>query len=287
MTVGRSAQNGGPRPPEEDGGRALTSSGALIVQYMSGADALREKQVIHGFWSVTGHPALVDTAASVGPDFVVVDTQHGVDLGRLDADLFTTLANYHVPGLVRVDSIAVAPIGRALDLGAAGIVVPLVESAADAKRAVAATRYAPRGGRSYGMQTKRVGPFDEQPYVVIQVETTGAVENIDAIAAVDGVDALYIGPADLGLGLGGDPAPDVTRVFDGTHPNADDLGEAFGAVVDAANAHDIVPGLHCGSGPSAAQAVGEGFRLTSVAVDLAIVGSQLAHELEVARAVGH
>lgn len=251
---------------------------------MSGAEALRLRPVNHGFWCLTGDPAVVDTAASVGPDFIVIDTQHGGHLSRADASLFTVMAAYGVPGLVRVESIEVVPIGRALDLGAAGIVVPLVESADDARRAVAATRHAPRGGRSYGMQTRRLGPFDEAPFVVLQVETAGAVEEIDAIAAVDGVDALYIGPADLGLGLGGDPAPDVEQVFEGTHPNAESLARAFAAVVESAAASGIAAGLHCGTGASSARAVGEGFTLTSVAVDLSLIGSGLSDALDQARA---
>jgi 4-hydroxy-2-oxoheptanedioate aldolase len=252
---------------------------------MSGAESLRGKNVLHGFWSVTGHPAVIDTAAWAEPDFIVVDTQHGIDLGLVDASLFTVMASYGVPGLVRVESLDLGRIGRALDLGAAGIVVPLVESADDAVRAVHATRHASRGGRSYGMQTRRVGPFDEPPYVVIQVETAASVDDIAAIAAVDGVDALYIGPADLGLALGGNPAPDVNEVFDGAHANAGGLSAAFSAVIDAANANGVLPGLHCGNGASSARAVEEGFRMTSVAVDLGLVGTGLREQLHVARQV--
>jgi 4-hydroxy-2-oxoheptanedioate aldolase len=248
------------------------------------AHDLREKRLAHGFWCVTGNSAVVDVAASVEPDFICVDTQHGVDLGRVDASLFTVMASYGVPGLVRVESNSVGAIGRALDFGAAGIVVPLVETAADAAHAVNATRHAPRGMRSFGMQTNRVGPFDEAAYVVIQIETAAAVENVDAIAAVDGVDALYIGPADLGLGLGGEAAPDVNAVFDGTHPDASQLGEAFQAVVSAATNNGIAPGLHCGTGAAAVRANDAGFTFTAVAADLGLVAGGLRHELEQARA---
>lgn len=250
---------------------------------MSAAASLRERDSIYGFWCVTGHPAVVDAAASIGPDFVVIDTQHGVDLGRVDASLFTVLAQYGVPGLVRVPAIDNAPIGRALDLGAAGIIVPLVDSADDARRAVAATRYAPSGGRSYGMQTRRMGPFAEEPFIAIQVETAGAVEQIEAIAAVEGVDALYIGPADLGLALGGEPAPDVDAVFDGTHPNASRLVDAFRAVVAACDANDIFAGIHVGDGTTATRARDEGFRFSSVAADVGLIASGLSTELRVAR----
>ena len=133
------------------------------------------------------------------------------------------------------------------------------------------------------MQTKRVGPFDDVPYVVVQVETAGAVGDIAAIAAVDGVDALYIGPSDLGLGLGGRPAPDVNEVFDGTHENAGMIRDAFEATIAAADANGLMPGLHCGNGASAARAVQEGFRMTSVAVDLGLIGTGLREQLDDAR----
>lgn len=250
---------------------------------MSDAASLRAKDVIHGFWSTTGDAGVVDAAAAAGPDFICVDTQHGVDLGRLDPSLFTVMAAYGVTSLVRVESLDLGRIGRALDLGAAGIIVPLVESASDAEAAVHATIHAPEGGRSFGMQTRRKGPFDERPYVVIMVETAGALEEIDTIAAVDGVDALYIGPADLGLGLAGNPAPDVLDVFDGTHPNAAQLGGAFAAVVAAGSAHGVATGLHCGNGASASRAISEGFTMTSVAADLGLIGTGLAEQLAVAR----
>jgi 4-hydroxy-2-oxoheptanedioate aldolase len=250
---------------------------------MSGATDLREREILLGFWSATGHPAIVDAAASVGPDFVVIDTQHGVDLGQVDASLFTVLANYGVAGLVRVPSLDIAPIGRALDLGADGVILPLVESSEDAARAVHATRHAPRGGRSFGMQTRRVGPFDQTPFVVIQVETAGAVADVDEIAGVDGVDALYIGPADLGLALGGDPAPNVNAVFDGTHTNSVELTEAFRAVVAACEEHAIVPGIHVGDGATAARAQTEGFRFSAVSADTGMISTGLARELRTAR----
>ena len=250
---------------------------------MSNAETLRGKPVLHGFWSVTAQSGVVDAAADAGPDFIVVDTQHGVDLAQVDVSLFSLMAGYGVPGLVRVESIDLGRIGRALDFGAAGIVVPLVDTAEDAARAVQATRYAPRGGRSYGMQTRRVGPFEEDPFVVIQVETANAIDEIDSIAAVDGVDALYIGPADLGLGLGGKPASDVDAVFDGTHGNAESLARAFRAVVDAADANGIFPGLHTANGESSARAVEEGFRMTSVTSDLGLIGSGVRQHLAAAR----
>jgi 4-hydroxy-2-oxoheptanedioate aldolase len=226
---------------------------------------------------------VIDAAGSAGPDFVCIDAQHGLPLSDLDASLFTVLAHHGVSGLVRVDAVDPVPIGRALDLGAAGVIVPQVETADDARLAVAATRYAPAGRRSFGMQTRRVGPFDETPYVVIQVETAGSVKRIDEIAAVEGVDCLYIGPADLGLGLGGTPA-EAGAVFEGSASNASEMMTAFSAVIEASRRHRVRPGVHCLSGNAAARANREGFSFTAVAVDISLMTTGLAAELDKARA---
>lgn len=252
---------------------------------MSDVISLRERENAYGFWCVAGNPIIVDAAAATGPDFIVIDSQHGVDLGQVDPSLFTALAYYGVPGLIRVQAIEAGAIGRALDLGAYGVIVPLVESAEDARRAVAATRYAPMGNRSYGMQTRRIGPFEHTPFLVIQVETSSAVDDLDQIASVDGVDALYIGPADLGLGLGGRPAPNLDEVFEGTHPLANELSAAFAAVVDVCRRHNLIAGIHAGDGRTAARAAEAGFTFSSVAVDVGLISSGLTKELGIVRRV--
>lgn len=247
---------------------------------MSESENLRKSQASLGLWCQTGHATVVDAAASAQPDWICVDTQHGVDLGRVDSSLFTVMASYGVASLVRVPAIEVAPIGRALDLGANGIVVPLVETVDDAQLAVAATRHAPRGSRSFGMQTNRVGPFDEQPFLVIQIETYDAMANLSNIAAVEGVDALYIGPADLGLALAGKAAPNVDEIFDGLHPAVIDACEK---VVTAANGAGIVAGLHCNSGEQAKRAAEFGFRMMAVASDVGSVEATVRSEMDSAR----
>lgn len=269
-------------PETERGPRRILPSLTSIA--MSGAQSLRRQDLLYGFWCATGHTAVIDAAASVGPDFVVIDTQHGIDLGQVDPSVFAVLASYEVASLVRVESIDPGPIGRALDLGADGIIVPLVETADEAERAVKATRHAPEGWRSYGMHTRRVGAFDQRPFVAIQIETEPAVENIESIAATQGVDALYIGPADLGLALCGMPALDVNEVFDGNHPCANQLSEAFASVVTACERNGLIPGLHVGDGATARRVRGTGFRLSSVTADTGLIASGLARELDSARA---
>lgn len=250
-------------------------------------NSLRGPGPVHGFWSTTAHPAVIDAASSLAPDFVCIDAQHGTDLSRLSTDTFTTMAYYNVPGLVRVARNESADIGQALDLGAAGVMAPMINTAEEAERAVSAFRYASNGTRSYGMQTIRVDPLaeDYRPICAVQIETAASVDNIDEIASVDGVDWLYIGPADLGLALGGVPAPDVMSVFDGSHPLAAQLLTAFGAVVDAATSHGKLAGLHTSSGRATRTAEEHGFRVASVATDLVEMKIGMADQLRTARKV--
>ncbi len=240
---------------------------------------------ILGLWSVTADPRLLEGAAALGPDFLAIDTQHGPHISSLGVETFSLIAAHGVPSMVRVESHSTAAIGRALDLGADGIMAPQVNDAVAAASIVAATRYAPRGDRSFGMQTTRVDPLFEgyRPLVAIQIETSAAVANADEIAAVDGVDWLYIGPADLGLSVGGIPASDVVAVFDGTHPLAGEMQKAFNAVIEAASRHGKLSGLHCGDGTAARRLLDFGFNVSAVATDLAMAGHGLSEQLRIAR----
>jgi 4-hydroxy-2-oxoheptanedioate aldolase len=244
-------------------------------------DSTLRQGPLRGFWSVTAHHRILETAASRRPDFICLDAQHGTHLSALDPSHFDLLDRFGVPGLVRVAQASPVDIGRALDLGAAGVMVPMVETADQAKMAVAACRYSPDGIRSYGMQTGRVDPFDTsyRPLCAVQIETAGALEQIDAIAAVDGVDWLYIGPADLGLSIGSQTASDIVAVIEGRHPMADRMLEAFDRVITAAKAHHKLAGVHCGSGTAAKRAFDHGFEVASVVDDLTAVGDSLVEHL--------
>lgn len=230
----------------------------------------------------------MEAAASLKPDFVCLDTQHGTHLSQLTTQHFTAMALYDVPSLVRVARNNPSDIGRALDLGAAGVVVPMIETADQAEEAVASFKYGSEGSRSYGMQTSRVDPLSTEyaPLCALQIETAAAIANIDDIAAIEGVDWLYIGPADLGLGLGGVPAPDVISVFGGSHPLAGELLDAFSAVVTAATNHGTLAGLHCGSGEATLLAQEHGFTVASVAGDLSEMRSGMNRQLSEVRSGG-
>lgn len=247
--------------------------------------SLRGQGPFQGIWSATGHASVIEVAAQIQPDFFCFDTQHGIPLGALTPTAFSALARSDVPGLVRVPENSPAAVGRALDLGASGVMVPMVNTAAEAQRFIDASRYAPRGNRSYGMQSSLFDPFSPtyQPVCIVQIETAEAIANLDDIAAVDGVDWLYVGPADLGLSVCGVPAGDVPSIFDGSHPHADELKAVLGRVVNAAEANGVIPGLHCSSGEEGRIAQANGFRAMSIATDTAELKTGLTRQFDTPR----
>jgi 4-hydroxy-2-oxoheptanedioate aldolase len=169
-------------------------------------------------------------------------------------------------GMVRVGANDAATIGRALDAGAAGVIVPLINSADDAAAAVAASRYPPAGIRSYGPTRSmlRIGPApvvaNDTVVVFAMIETPDGLANVEAIAATPGIDGLYIGPSDLTIAIGGAAPgdPSVSDAFEAA------LIRIRQACVD----NGIAAGLHTRSGEEAAKRMSEGFTVLTVAGDL-------------------
>lgn len=160
-----------------------------------------------GVWSVSGQFTAVDSIAGLGFDWVCLDAQHGRWDDRSIVGSIAGLGTAAVPILVRVLSGNVALIGRALDAGAAGIIVPMIETPEQAAATVDASRYPPVGKRSWGP----IKAYDEasqavgervEPFLAVMIETATALHAAEAIAAVPGVDMLFVGPVDLSLSLG-------------------------------------------------------------------------------------
>ncbi|MCE7988649.1 MAG: hypothetical protein DYG89_46430 [Caldilinea sp. CFX5] len=161
-----------------------------------------------------GSPNVAELLAHAGFDWLVIETEHnGLDAAEVQQMLMALNGTETIP-LVRIPSANPVFIQRALDMGALGIVVPLVKSAEEAAAIVRATRYPPHGTRSFGALRASQYTLDNEDYfqrandnilVVLILETREAVENLEAIAAVPGVDALYFGPFDLCLSLGLNP----------------------------------------------------------------------------------
>ncbi len=152
-----------------------------------------------GAWLHLPGSASAELIGSVGFDFVCVDLQHGVIDDAAVLPMLQALAATGTPSLVRVPMNAPEPICRALDRGADGVVVPLVDSADEAAAAVAACHHPPRGIRSYGPVRAPWHPPRADPVCVVMVETRAAVAALPDILKVDGVGGVLVGPSDLAL----------------------------------------------------------------------------------------
>jgi 4-hydroxy-2-oxoheptanedioate aldolase len=177
-------------------------------------------------------------------------------------------------------------IMRALDLGAAGVILPLIDNAAEAARAVQACRYPPHGKRSYGPVRSELVVGSAAPDVlgedalcIAMIETRDGLDNVDEIAATPGLDGLYIGPSDLSLALGLPPRP--VAVDPGDDRQA--LVDAIERVRDACTANGLIPGMHCAAGEAAARYAESGFALITVGVDTSWYKAAIRRELETAR----
>jgi 4-hydroxy-2-oxoheptanedioate aldolase len=248
------------------------------------AARLRRREPLVGYWVSSDNPPATERIARAGYDYVCLDVQHGlIDFTGCVRGL-TAIDAAGGAGVVRVPSNDAAWIGRALDAGARGIIVPLVSSAAEAATAARACRYPPAGVRSYGpaRSALRIGPApreaDEAVACIVMIETRNGLDSVDAICAVPGVDAVYVGPADLALALG------VARPEDG--PALPDFQLALDQVCTAAAKAGVAAGLHCFDGASAATALGSGFTFVSVASDLRHLEAIAQRELAAARS-GH
>ncbi|HVE98509.1 MAG TPA: aldolase/citrate lyase family protein [Mycobacteriales bacterium] len=212
------------------------------------------ERAAYGVWSTLRDPVGVALLAADGLDYVVFDLQHG-SADEADLPALTTAAR--VEGLVpmaRVRAPEPTFVSRALDLGAHGVVVPHVDSAAVATRVVDACRSAPAGHRSFGRVT---GGADE-PLCVVMIESATGVAAVSEIVAVDGVDAVYVGPWDLALTLG--CRPDMADPV---------LSRAVEAVWSACAAAGRPVGTHALDGRTAAAYAAAGCRLVTVGTDAA------------------
>lgn len=163
-----------------------------------------------GTFAAIPHPVAIEVTAASGVDFLCIDWEHAQISRERIEDLVRAADIHHVPAIVRVPGHAPEAIAAALDSGAAGVLVPRVSTAAQAAAAVQATRYPPLGARGVGPGRAagygyRIPDYlasaNDSLLLAIQVETAEGLGNIDAIAAVDGVDLIFIGPGDLSVSI--------------------------------------------------------------------------------------
>jgi 2-keto-3-deoxy-L-rhamnonate aldolase RhmA len=201
----------------------------------------RIDQPLIGTWLSIGSPVIAEIASECGFDWLLFDHEHGCSS---EDSLFSNLQAIRgsaAMSIVRVGLPHSDVVQRALDWGANGIMVPHVRSAADAEACVMAAHYPPRGRRGmsrsvrayrYGMSTAANGTAVIQPLLMVQIESLEAVENVEAIAAVDGADVLFVGPGDLSYDLSVRNGESARRTYD----------ECLDRILNAASTH----GKKCG-----------------------------------------
>ena len=229
-------------------------------------------------WLSVSHGFTAEIMARQGFDALCVDLQHGTAEMKDVAPMLQAISQTDTVPVVRVAWNEPAAIMKALDLGAYGIIVPLVNTAAEAAMAVAACRYPPVGMRSSGpLRAVHYGGADylakanDEIIVMAMIETKEGLANLDAICATPGLDAIYIGPSDLAFALGMSPRPD----------NPDPVHMATcDKIRDAAHKHGKKVCMHCASGTFAAQAVKRGYDLVMVTSELACMVAGVKKQLD-------
>ena len=240
------------------------------------AARLRSGETLLSAWCALPGPGPAEFLAAGGVDYVVLDLQHGfLSEGDLPT-LFPAIEARGAAPVVRLLANDPIAIGRVLDLGAHGIVVPNVGSVAQAASAVSATRYPPRGIRGFGpIRAALTRDGDALEIAVIaQIESAAAVECVEEIAQVDGVAALYVGPWDLSVSLGVPVPPDL---------DGEVLASAIARVREAADAAGLPAGVHTIRASSAAPLAASGWRLVNVADDVTLLREGVSDGVEIVR----
>jgi 2-keto-3-deoxy-L-rhamnonate aldolase RhmA len=233
--------------------------------------ANRVKELLHqgkpaiGHWLSFASPQVAELLAGFGMDWMTIDTEHGTASYSDLENVLRAIEPYGVSPMVRVGENNPALIKRALDRGAAGIIVPMVNTPEDAAAIVSACRFPPEGVRGvagtrasrYGIDLKRYFErWNRDVLVVLQIETRKGLENVEQVAAVPGVDVLFIGPSDLSSNLG------CFLQFD--HP---EFTSAVSRIIAAGRANGVAIGYLTTGAESAIAKIKEGVNFIAVVTD--------------------
>jgi 4-hydroxy-2-oxoheptanedioate aldolase len=231
--------------------------------------ALKAGQPSVGTWLSLGSILAARLLARAGWSWLTVDAEHSLVGWETTTHILASVADAGCTALVRVPCNRHDNIKRALDNGAHGIVVPMVNSRAEAEAAVAATRYPPHGNRSVGgsvhaLNFGTTGPdyyahANEEILVVLQCEHIQAVENADTIFSVPGIDVIFVGPNDLAASM---------RGKDGRPPSAEATAEANQHILATCKKHGVAAGYHCMSAEEARHRIEEGWQFLAVSSEL-------------------
>jgi 2-keto-3-deoxy-L-rhamnonate aldolase RhmA len=244
--------------------------------------AWSEDRAVLGPWITTDSEWVAETLAHSGYDFLVVDCQHSLLDEVAAGHLLKALAGAPAACFVRCSRNEPARIGRVLDAGADGVIVPLVNSAAEAADAVAACRYGSKGTRSFGPFRAGLGfdvaKLEGRVSCFVMIETVRATERAAEICAVPGVAGVFIGPTDLGV----DKGIPAIATFGENAPAP--LAEAMDKVLKATKAAGIICGRPAYSVADAGRAIKAGFRLVTIGADRMMLRERAAQIVEEVRA---
>lgn len=241
------------------------------------------KPAING-WLSTSSPFVAEIMAAQGYDSLTIDCQHGFVAYEAAMGMLQAMRASGVVPMVRVPWLDPGDIMKALDAGAYGIICPMINTREEAERFVSYMRYPPHGVRSFGPTRALFAAgadygqhADTEVLAFAMIETAEAMKNLDDIVSTPGLDGVYIGPADLALGLTGRKYP---TGFDRQEP---ELVEAIQLVLKKAKTAGIRAGLHNGTAAYAAMAVNWGFNLVTISNDVRLLAGAAQQSLSEAR----
>jgi 2-keto-3-deoxy-L-rhamnonate aldolase RhmA len=226
---------------------------------------LKQGLPVVGHWISLPSPSVAELLAAFDPDWLVIDTEHGPSSWERVEDILRAMKGTQVVPIVRIVNNDPGLFKQAFDRGAYGVLVPMVNTPAEAEAAVAACKYPPDGMRGvagtritrYGMDMAEYFPrWNREVLVILQIETPEGLANVEAIAAVPGVDVLFVGPNDLSANL------NIFRQFD--HP---EYRKALEKIQAAAKKAGIATGYMASSAEETLQRIDEGFQFVAAGSD--------------------
>jgi 4-hydroxy-2-oxoheptanedioate aldolase len=246
------------------------------------AGRLRAGETIYSGWCGLASPLLAEVIAREGFGAVTIDMQHGLWDITQTVGAIAAIRHGGVPPVVRVPLGDFATASRALDFGAEGIISPMINTPADARAFVAATKYPPVGERSWGPHraTMLAEIADQKDYLkdgntitftLAMIETRAALDNVAAIAATPGIDGLFLGPADLSIALSQGATVD---------PLSPDVDRELERITDAAHKAGKIMGAYCHTAERAVALAKRGVRFLAVGSDLGFLRAGAAAALK-------
>ncbi|MFM8321169.1 MAG: HpcH/HpaI aldolase family protein [Chloroflexota bacterium] len=248
---------------------------------------LAQGQVCRGVWLGLPDPFSVRLLAQLPVDWLLIDAEHSpIDAATLSLMVAAAAAGAGAPAygpapIVRLPDVTIENVKRALDAGTFGLLAPMINTARQAEDLVRWAKYPPQGQRSFGYafagltfggsMAEYLKVANQETLLAIQVESKDALDNLDELFCVPGIDMAFVGPVDLSVSLGLDPLPE------NPHPL---FQEALAEIQAGARRHHMPLGIFCSSGAAARRRIAEGFQFVNVASDLGSLTANVLRELQ-------